>query len=204
MRTRLHVSPEDAQVLRAVGRHLGSLAGRDLAARCAEGRLDAKGRAASRAIRKRALTTESSSRWAGAITRTSEDAYQLASRNLAAERGTLKARVRKIKARLAVQSGKKNGRVTGYATPAERHSKTLRLKALEGRTAPEDAVRPAQVRPRKHPAAVAASRKPAAPRGTRPPTGSKTGMRHRTVAGTQAAEDRSRSPAEPALTIARC
>ena len=73
VRTRLRVSGQDEAVLRAVGRHLGSLAGRDLAARCAEGRLDAKGRAESRRERKRALTAESSSRWAGAITRTSEE-----------------------------------------------------------------------------------------------------------------------------------
>jgi hypothetical protein len=63
VRTRLRVSLVDEAVLRAVGGHLGSLAGRDLAARCAEGRLDAKGKAASRAVRKRALTAESSSRW---------------------------------------------------------------------------------------------------------------------------------------------
>src|SRR5215469_5688357 len=49
VRARLRVSPEDEAVLRAVGSHLGSLAGRDLAARCAEGRLDAKGKAVSRA-----------------------------------------------------------------------------------------------------------------------------------------------------------
>jgi hypothetical protein len=52
VRTRLRVSPQDAAVLRATGAHLGSLAGRDLAARCAEGRLDARGRAQSRAARK--------------------------------------------------------------------------------------------------------------------------------------------------------
>jgi hypothetical protein len=135
VRTRLRVSPRDAGVLAAAGRHLGSLAGRDLAGRCAEGELDARGRAASRAIRKRELTGQSSSRWAGAITRASEDAYQLASRNLAAERGTLKARVRKIEARLAVQTGEKSGRAAGYATPAERHGKTIRLKALKARLA---------------------------------------------------------------------
>ena len=39
VRTRLRVSPGDAAVLRAAGSHLGMLAGRDLAARCAEGRL---------------------------------------------------------------------------------------------------------------------------------------------------------------------
>ena len=65
----------------AAGSHLGSLAGRDLAARCAEGRLDARGKAKSRAVRKRALTAESSSRWAGAITRASEDQVRLAEQN---------------------------------------------------------------------------------------------------------------------------
>ena len=73
VRARLRVPPGDEAVLRAVGAHLGSLAGRDLAARCGEGRLDAKGKAVSRAGRKRALTAASSSRWARAITRTSED-----------------------------------------------------------------------------------------------------------------------------------
>ena len=82
VRARLRVSGQDEAVLRAAGIHLGSLAGRDLAARCAEGRLDARGRAVSRAVRKRALTAESSSRWAGAITRTSEDQVRLAGRNL--------------------------------------------------------------------------------------------------------------------------
>ena len=135
VRTRLRVSGQDEVVLWAVGRHLGPLAGRDLAARCAEGRLDARGRAESRRERKRALTAESSSRWAGAITRTSEDAWQLASRNLAAERASLKARVRKVEARLAVQTGDEQGRTRGYATPAERHSKALRLKALKARLA---------------------------------------------------------------------
>jgi len=135
VRTRLRVSPRDAEVLRAAGRHLGTLAGRDLAARCAEGRLDARGRAASRRERKRALTAQSSSRWAGAVTRTSEDAWQLGLRNLAAERGTLAARARQIEARLAVPAGTREGRLSGYATPAERHGKALRLKALKARLA---------------------------------------------------------------------
>jgi hypothetical protein len=135
VRTRLHVTPRDEQVLTAVGRHLGVLAGRDLAARCAEGKLDAAGRAASRRERKRALTAESSSRWAGAITRTSEDAWQLAARNLTAERSTLKARVRKIEARAAVPAGRRRGRLAGYANAAERHGKVTRLKALKARLA---------------------------------------------------------------------
>jgi len=73
VRARLRVSAEDAAVLRAAGSHLGSLAGRDPRTRCREGRLDAKGRAASRRERKRQLTALSSSRRAGSITRTTED-----------------------------------------------------------------------------------------------------------------------------------
>ena len=117
-------------MLRAAGRHLGSLAGRDLAARCAEGRLDARGRGRSRAARKRALTAESSSRWAGAITRTSEDAWGLAERNLRAERASLTARIGRIGARLVVPAGQTAGRTRGYATAAERHTKTIRLQTL--------------------------------------------------------------------------
>ncbi len=134
-RARLRPSPQDEAVLRAAGAHLGSLAGRDLAARCAARRLDARGRARSRSARKRALTAESSSRWAGAITRTSEDGYQLAWRNLRAERGSLQARIRRIEARLAVQAGGKAARTRGYATAAERHAKTVRLQALKARLA---------------------------------------------------------------------
>lgn len=133
VRTALRVSAQDENVLWAVGGHLGALAGRDLAARCAEGRLDANSRAASRACRKRALTAASSSRWAGAITRTSEDAYRLAEQNLRAEQSSLLARIRRIETRLAVPVGGKAGKARGYATAAERHAKTIRLKALKAR-----------------------------------------------------------------------
>lgn len=138
VRARLRVSGQDEAVLRAAGSHLGSLAGRDLAARCAEGRLDAKGRAVSRARRKRALTAESSSRWAGAITRTSEDQVRLAGQNLRAERSSLQARIRRIGTRLAVAAGGKDGRARGYATPAERHGKAVRLQSLKARLAAVD------------------------------------------------------------------
>ena len=81
-----------------------------------EGRLDARGRAVSRARRKRAMTAESSSRWAGAITRTSEDQYRLAVQNLRAERATLQVRIRRIRRRLLVPTSRKVGR-----TPRVRH-----------------------------------------------------------------------------------
>jgi hypothetical protein len=135
VRARLRVSGQDEAVLRAVGSHLGSLAGRDLAARCAEGWLDANGRAASRARRKRALTAQSSSRWVGTITRTSEDQWQLARQNLRANKSSLHARIRTIEARLACPAGGKAGRARGYATPAERHAKAVRLQSLRARLA---------------------------------------------------------------------
>jgi hypothetical protein len=133
VRTRLRVTAEDEAVLRATGRHLGSLASADLAARCAEGRLGARARAVSRRERKRALTAGSSSRWAGAITRVSEDQRGLAERNLRAERSSLNARARTIESRLAVPAGGRQGRARGYATQAERHGKQQRLQRLRAR-----------------------------------------------------------------------
>ena len=135
VRTRLRVSGDDAAVLREAGEYLGSLASADLAARCAEGSLDAGQRARSRRARKQELTAKSSSRWAGALTRTSEDAYQLACRNLLAERRCLLARITRIQTRLAVPAGKRAGRVRGYPTPAERHAKTIRVQAFRTRLA---------------------------------------------------------------------
>ena len=84
-------------------------------------------------MRKRALTADSSSRWAGAITRTSEDQYRLAEQNLRAGRTSLTARIRSIEVRLAVPVGGKAGKARGYATTAERHSKTIRLQTLKAR-----------------------------------------------------------------------
>jgi len=135
VRARLRVSGIDAAVLHEVGGYLGSLASADLAARCAEGRLDARQLARSRQVRKQALTAKSSSRWAGALTRTSEDAYQLAYRNLLAEHRSLMARIRRIQTRLAVTAGMRAGRVRGYPTAAERHAKTIRIQALRTRLA---------------------------------------------------------------------
>jgi len=135
VRTRLRVSGVDAAVLREVGEYLGSLASADLAARCAEGRLDARQRARSRRVRKQELTAKSSSRWAGALTRASEDAYQLAYCNLLAERRCLLARIKRIEARLAVAAGQRAGRVRGYPTAAERHTKTIRIQRFRSRLA---------------------------------------------------------------------
>ncbi len=84
------------------------------------------------------------------------------------------------------------------------HGHRARNRATGNRAAPEDAARPAQARTGKPPKARPARRKPVIPRGTRQPHGGKTGMPHRTMAGSQVPEDRSRAPAEPILSTARC
>jgi hypothetical protein len=133
VRTRLPISAADAEVLRAAGKHLGELAGRDLAWRCLQGRLDAEGNTQSRTVRKQALTAACTSRWAGAITRTSEDAWRLAQRNLLAEQRSLRARVGRLRRRLAVPVGSRQGRTRGYATRGERWEKQRRLQVLQTR-----------------------------------------------------------------------
>ena len=132
IRTRLRLSPADERVLRAVGEHLGRLAGQDLAVRC---RLGAVAGDDQRTSRKRALTAASSSRWAGAITRTSSDQWQRAQRNLLDARDGLRRACRTLRSRLAVPVGGRQGRVRGYASQAERFQKQGRLQQLEARLA---------------------------------------------------------------------
>lgn len=136
IRTRLQVTAAEAAVLRQVGEHLGGLAGKDLAVRCADGNSDAQVKAYSRRFRKQELTAGSSSRWAGAITRTSEDSYQLRMRNLKAEVQSLQTRVKVITERLARPAGGADdqGR-PGYADQAERFAKQQRLQVLSARLA---------------------------------------------------------------------
>jgi hypothetical protein len=120
------MSEADDAVVRAVGDHLGRLASFDLAWRCRLGRQDDL-----RAIRKRALTSLSSSRWAGAVTRTSDDQWQRAMANLANRRIALRRAVRTIRSRLVVPVGSKQGRVRGYASRSELFAKRRRLQHLE-------------------------------------------------------------------------
>ena len=117
-------------MLLQVGRHLGSLANKDLAERCAAG---PGNKHLGRAERKKALTGESSSRWAGSITRDSADKWERALKNLYDERSHLRAAVRTITNRLAAPVGDKSGRVRGYATQNERFQKQRRLQHLQAR-----------------------------------------------------------------------
>jgi hypothetical protein len=125
IRTRLRVDAADERVLRTVGGYLGGLAGTDLATRCRLGRDDDL-----RADRKRALTVESSSRWAGALTRTSNDQWQRGWRNLHDACVGLRRAIRVIDQRLAAPIGGRHRRVRGYATGAEHWQKQRRRQVL--------------------------------------------------------------------------
>ncbi|WP_234323506.1 hypothetical protein [Streptomyces sp. NRRL F-2580] len=94
-----------AEVLRSVGEHLGRHARADLLERVRIGTVPVKQN--RRAERKRALTKVSSSRWAGAITRASEDQFQLSLRCLFDERASLRRTIAKIRQRLAAPCGRR-------------------------------------------------------------------------------------------------
>lgn len=131
IRTRLQPTSAEAAVLRVVGEHLGRLYRADLAARVRLGDLPRKD--LDRTTRKRNLTAHSTSRWAGAITRTTEDQYQLAMRGLRANAAHLTTALRTLDARLAVPVGERNGRIKGYPTQAERATKRRRRSILAAR-----------------------------------------------------------------------
>jgi hypothetical protein len=128
IRTRLRLSARDEHVVRAVGECLGRLASADVAARCRLGRGEQR-----RAERKRALTADSSSWWAGSITRTSDDQWRRGFKNLMDARAGLRRAIRRLQARLAAPVGQRQGRVRGYGSQAERFQKQRRLQHLRAR-----------------------------------------------------------------------
>ncbi|MEU6243709.1 IS200/IS605 family accessory protein TnpB-related protein [Streptomyces sp. NPDC047024] len=133
LRDRLkRLSAEDERVLRLVGDHLGSLASSDLKARCTAG----LGHASDRwAERKRVLTAESSSRWAGSLTKATHDQWALARRAQLAHVRGVEAGVRAVAHRLSLPVGEKgSGRAPGgYRSRREWHAKSRRLRVLEDR-----------------------------------------------------------------------
>jgi hypothetical protein len=137
IRDRLRLSAADAEVLTLVGSHLGRHQRADLAQRVAIGEVPVKEN--RRAERKKALTAVSSSRWAGAMTRVSEDQYQLSLRCLYDEAAGLRRAVRTIERRLTVPCGKRVGKVRGYADQNERFHKQRRLLTLKTRLAAVEA-----------------------------------------------------------------
>ncbi|MBD9726634.1 transposase [Streptomyces caniscabiei] len=133
VRTRLmQLTPGDEKVLRLVGGHLGSLASKEVKARCRDG---LEHSTEAWAVRKRELTPLSSSRWAGSITKATHDQWALARRCQLAHIQSLEAGIRTIEDRLALPVGQKGTKNTpgGYRSPREWHAKARRLRVLEDR-----------------------------------------------------------------------
>ena len=144
IRTRIHPTAGEAEALTAIGSLLGSVYRGELAERIRLGRMDPTSHARWRAQRKRALTAVSSSRWAGAITRTVEDQYQLGMRGVVAHVAQLRAAIEVLEARCVLRPGelapvddgdehsrgRPRRRRRGYGSAAERFTKTRRLAAL--------------------------------------------------------------------------
>ncbi|MFE2312210.1 hypothetical protein ACFXC8_03220 [Streptomyces sp. NPDC059441] len=133
IRDRLRLNAADERVLTLVGEHLGGHQRSDLTARVTLGNVSRKD--TERAARKRKLTAVSSSRWAGAMTRSSEDQYQLSVRCLYDERAGLRRAIHAIGERLAVPCGRRKGRTRGYADQDERFQKQRRKQVLASRLA---------------------------------------------------------------------
>lgn len=133
IRTRVrNMSLRDETVLRRVAGHLGRLASRDLAVRVRDG---LGHDSASWAARKQALTGESSSRWAGTITKASHDQWALARRGQAAHIRSLESGIRTIATRLNKPLEEKGtGREPGgYRSRKEWHAKKRRMLLLADR-----------------------------------------------------------------------
>ena len=137
--TSVFTTDAEHDVLVALGSHLGRLANRDLAARCA---LGAGPKHKQRAERKQALTGECSSRWAGTITRRSGDMWERQKLNYIDELADKRAAVDAITTRLA----KPADETGGYASKQERFAKQQRLQALQRRVVwLEDRIKTGQV-----------------------------------------------------------
>ncbi|WUO70057.1 transposase [Streptomyces canus] len=145
VRTRLkQLTPDDEKVLRLVGAHLGSLASKDLKARCRDG---LEHSAQAWAARKRELTPLSSSRWAGSITKATHDQWALARRGQSAHIHNLEAGIRTIEDRLSLPVGQKGTKKApgGYRSQREWHAKSRRLRVLQDRLAAARADREAGI-----------------------------------------------------------
>ena len=124
--TSLFTTDAEHEVLVAVAEHLGRLANRDLAARCG---LGAGPKHTGRAERKRALTPQCSSRWAGTITRRSADMWERQKLNYIDELADKRAAVNAITKRL----NKPVGGTGGYGSKQIRFAKQQRLQVLQQR-----------------------------------------------------------------------
>jgi IS605 OrfB family transposase len=125
---------QDEKVLWLVGEHIGSLASRDLKARCSDG-LDHGNE--KWAARKRELTAVSSSRWAGSVTKATHDQWALARRGLSGHIHNLEAGIGTLRHRLSLPLGEKGTKRApgGYRSRAEWFAKSRRLACLQDRHA---------------------------------------------------------------------
>ena len=147
IRTRIRPNDAEAAALVRIGQFLGELSRRDLSQRLGLGRVS--GKDDLRAERKQGLTSNTSSRWAGAITRASNDQCALGVRGLSAERDSLTAAINVLTKRTGVPVGAcdvKTG-TKGYRDERERFAKTRRLNGLRHRLSAVDA-RLVHARPR--------------------------------------------------------
>nr|WP_308130050.1 hypothetical protein [Kitasatospora aureofaciens] len=112
------LTAEDEKVLRLVGEHMGSLASRDLASRCRDGLEHSTD---TWAARKRELTAESSSRWAGSVTGATHAQWGLSRRAQFAHIQGLESGVRTVRHRLSLPVGEKGARKApgGYRSAHE-------------------------------------------------------------------------------------
>ncbi|MET9675991.1 IS200/IS605 family accessory protein TnpB-related protein [Streptomyces sp. NPDC006482] len=126
------LTPQDEKVLCLIGEHLGSLASLDLKQRCANGNDHDKDRWAAR---KQGLTAQSSSRWAGSITKATHDQWALSRRCQLAHIQGLEAGVRTLIHRLSQPIGDKGTKKApgGYRSKGEWFQKSRRLHTLEHR-----------------------------------------------------------------------
>jgi len=132
------LAPEDEKILRMVGGLLGSLASRDLKQRCADGLEHSTD---TWAARKHDLTPESSSRWAGSITKATHDQWALSRRCQLAHIQSLEAGVQTLKHRLSQPIGQKGTKRApgGYRSAHEWFMKSRRLATLQARLEQERA-----------------------------------------------------------------
>ncbi|MEU6260958.1 IS200/IS605 family accessory protein TnpB-related protein [Streptomyces sp. NPDC047043] len=128
------LTAEDDRLLRLLGEHLGSLASRDLAARCADGLEHSTD---TWAARKREVTVQSSSRWAGSITKATHDQWALSRRGQTAHLDCLDAGIRTLRHRLSLPIGEKGSKRApgGYRSKHEWFVKSRRLVMLRDRHA---------------------------------------------------------------------
>lgn len=124
------LTAEDEAVLRSVGAHMGRLASRALALRCRDG-LEYSNE--TWAERKRDLTPECSSRWAGSVAARTHDQWGLACRSQLRDLQNKRSAADLIRYRLSLPLGAKgsDGKPGGYRSRQEWFAKSRRLAALE-------------------------------------------------------------------------